>query len=42
MIIIVQRLKDKCACFERLFGHELQSLIDICIKYINRPKSGLL
>ena len=24
---IVQRVKDDCACFELLFGNELQSLI---------------
>ena len=31
MPLIVQRLKDSGACFERLFGHELkiQSLIEL-------------
>ena len=28
-VLFVQRLKDNCACFERLFGHELQSLIEL-------------
>ena len=38
--VIVQRLKDNCACFERLFGHELHKKWPQTVKMLIWPNLG--